>query len=48
MNVVDVSPAEIARFRAAAKPVVDKFTGDADPAVVKLLFAEIEKFRAKK
>lgn len=48
MQVVDISPSEIARLRAAAKPVVDKYTADADPAVVKLLFSEIDRLRARK
>jgi TRAP-type C4-dicarboxylate transport system substrate-binding protein len=46
MQVFDPSPQQIARLREAARPVVQKYTADADPAVVKVLFSEIDTLRA--
>ena len=46
MQVSDPSPQQIARLREAARPVVQKYTADADPAVVKVLFSEIDTLRA--
>jgi tripartite ATP-independent transporter DctP family solute receptor len=47
MRINEVAPEEIAKFRAAVKPVVDKYTANADPAAVKDLFDSIEKVRRK-
>jgi tripartite ATP-independent transporter DctP family solute receptor len=47
MRINEVAPEEIAKFRAAVKPVVDKYTAGADPAAVKDLFDSIEKVRRK-
>jgi hypothetical protein len=35
-------------LRAAARPIVQKYTADADPAVVKVLLSEIDKLRVSK
>jgi len=43
MQVTDLSPAEMAKFQAAVKPVVDKYTNDIGPDTMKLLFAELAK-----
>jgi tripartite ATP-independent transporter DctP family solute receptor len=43
MQVTDLSPAELAKFQAAVKPVVDKYTNDIGPDTMKLLFAELAK-----
>jgi hypothetical protein len=48
MQVVELSPAEVTRLRDKTKPVVEKFTKDINEAVVKDLYAEIEKARGKK
>lgn len=42
-----ISPAEMDKFRAATKSVVDKHSAAADPAVVKELFDSIAKVRGK-
>ena len=47
MTVTEIAPAEMAKIRAAVKPVVDKYTADVGPALVKQLYAEIEKVRGK-
>jgi len=43
MQVTDLTPAELAKFQAAVKPVVDKYTNDIGPETMKLLFAELAK-----
>lgn len=47
-QVTELSPAELARFREATKPVVEKYLKLYDEALGKELFAEIAKFRATK
>jgi TRAP-type transport system periplasmic protein len=47
MKINEVAPAEIDRFRQAAKPVVDKYTQGSDPAAVKELFDAIEAVRKR-
>lgn len=47
MQVVELPPEEVAKFREKAKPVADKFSQQADPALVQQLQAEIEKARGK-
>jgi tripartite ATP-independent transporter DctP family solute receptor len=39
----DIAPAELARMRAAVKPVYDKFAASYDPAVVNLFKTELER-----
>ena len=39
----DIAPAEVARMRALAKPVHDKFTGAYEPAAVELFKSELER-----
>jgi TRAP-type C4-dicarboxylate transport system substrate-binding protein len=39
----DISPAELARMRAAVKPVHDKFAASYEPAVVNLFNSELER-----
>ena len=46
--VNDISPAEMARFREAAKPVVDKYLKVYDEQLGKELLAEIAKYRSAK
>ena len=41
----DIAPAEMRKFRAAAKPVIDKYAAAADPAAAKELFDSIAKVR---
>ncbi len=48
MQVTEIAPAEIARLRDKVKPVSEKFSKDLDQAVVKELYAEIEKARGPK
>ena len=45
MAVNEIAPAEMEKFRAAAKPVVDKYAAAADQASVKELFDTIAKVR---
>ena len=45
MQLVELSPQEIARLREKVKPVADKFTKDANEAIAKELLAAIEKAR---
>ena len=47
-QVTELEPAELARFRDATKPVVEKYLKVYDEALGKLLFAEIAKYRASK
>ncbi len=46
--VNEISPAEMARFREATKPVVEKYLKIYDEALGKELYAEIAKYRAAK
>jgi tripartite ATP-independent transporter DctP family solute receptor len=46
MQVNEIAPAEMAKIRARVKPVVDKLAVEAGPAIVKELYAEIDKARA--
>jgi hypothetical protein len=39
----DVPPAELARMRAAVRPVYDKFSAAYDPAIVTLFKSELER-----
>jgi TRAP-type C4-dicarboxylate transport system substrate-binding protein len=39
----DIAPAEVARMRAAVKPVYDKFTASYEPDVVTLFKSELER-----
>ena len=43
MNYNDIAPAELARMRAAVKPVHDKFAASYDPTVVNLFKSELER-----
>lgn len=45
MSVNEIAPAEIARMRAAARPVVDKHSAGANPEMLKLLLGEVERLR---
>jgi tripartite ATP-independent transporter DctP family solute receptor len=47
-QVTELSPAEMARFRDAEKPVVEKFLKVYDEALGKLLLDEVAKYRAAK
>ena len=42
MEVTELSPEEMARFREATKPVADKFAEQANPETVKLLMEALE------
>jgi TRAP-type C4-dicarboxylate transport system substrate-binding protein len=48
MTVTEFPPQEIARMREKVKPVTDKYTKEAGEALVKELYAEIEKVRGGK
>lgn len=48
MTVNEISPAEKARFREAAKPVVDKYAAANDQELVKTLYASLEQIRGRK
>jgi len=48
MVVTKLPPEEVARFREKTKPVADKFSAAADPALVKLLNETIQQTRAAK
>lgn len=43
MQVTDLAPAELAKFQAAVKPVVDKYTDQIGPDTMKLLQSELAK-----
>ena len=47
MEVSELPPAEVAKFRDKAKPVADKYAAQIDPALVQQLLAEIAKVRGK-
>ncbi|SDS36047.1 TRAP transporter substrate-binding protein [Pseudomonas oryzae] len=42
----EIAPAEIDRFRDKVKPVVEQFSKDLDPALVKAMYESIDKVRA--
>ncbi|MFI8480996.1 TRAP transporter substrate-binding protein [Pseudomonas sp. NPDC078700] len=46
MEANTVSPAEMDRFREKVKPVIEQFSKDMDPALVKSMYDTIEKTRA--
>ncbi len=48
MQFNEIAPAEYARMQAATKPVIDKFSGEYDPARVKLFTEELARIRAGK
>jgi tripartite ATP-independent transporter DctP family solute receptor len=48
MQVNDLTPAELDRMRAKAAPVADKFSGEYDPALVKLFKSELDRVHALK
>ena len=48
MQVTELSPAETVRLRDKVKPVVEKFSKDIDPAVLKDLNAQLEAARAQR
>jgi tripartite ATP-independent transporter DctP family solute receptor len=45
MQVNELSPAELARMRAAVKPVYDKFSASYDPAVVTTFHGEMDRMQ---
>jgi hypothetical protein len=45
--VSELPPAELAKIREKVKPVIDKYTADVGPDLVKQLYAEIDKVRGK-
>lgn len=47
MNFIELAPQERERFRAAAKPVAERFLKSADPEAARELLASIEKVRAR-
>jgi tripartite ATP-independent transporter DctP family solute receptor len=47
-KINDISPAEMARFREAVQPVVDKYAKQYNEELAKEMFAEIAKYRAGK
>jgi tripartite ATP-independent transporter DctP family solute receptor len=47
LEVTELPPEEMAKLKEKAKPVVDKYTQEADPALVKLLQDELAKVRGK-
>jgi TRAP-type transport system periplasmic protein len=48
MQVNEISASELTRMQEKTKPVVDKYTKEVGEALVKELYAEIEKARARK
>jgi len=47
MQVNEIPPAELAKIRTKVKPVVDKYSAEVGPDLVKQLYAEIDKVRGK-
>src|SRR6266567_3770405 len=47
MQFNEIAPAEYARMQEATKPVIDKFSGEYDPARVKLFTEELARVRSK-
>jgi tripartite ATP-independent transporter DctP family solute receptor len=43
MEVNELSPAELARMRAAVRPIHEKFSGEYDPALVRTFRAELDR-----
>lgn len=48
MEVSELPPAELAKVRTKLKPVIDKYSASVGADFAKTVFAEIEKYRAKK
>jgi tripartite ATP-independent transporter DctP family solute receptor len=48
MQITELPPAELDKMRAKTKPVVDKYTSQVGADLVKEVYAELEKVRAKK
>jgi tripartite ATP-independent transporter DctP family solute receptor len=48
MQINDIAPEEIARMRDKVKPVIDKYSSQVGEALVKALYAELEKVRTQK
>ncbi|MGH8354158.1 MAG: TRAP transporter substrate-binding protein, partial [Pseudomonas sp.] len=46
MQVNEIAPAELERFRERVQPVIERFAKDLDPALVKAMYEEIAKTRA--
>ena len=47
MEVSELPPEEVAKFREKAKPVADKYAAQIDPALMQQLTAELAKLRGK-
>ena len=47
MEVNELPPEEIAKWREKAKPVIEKYTADVGPELVAELMAEIQKVRQR-
>ena len=47
LQITELSPAEVERFREKAKPVADKYAAQIDPALMKQVNDEIDKVRGK-
>ena len=47
LQIAELSPAEVERFREKAKPVADKYAAQIDPALMKQVNDEIAKVRGK-
>jgi TRAP-type C4-dicarboxylate transport system substrate-binding protein len=47
VEVIELPPAEIAKLKAKAQPVIEKYTQDVGPEFVAELHAELEKVRGK-
>ena len=47
MEVNELAPEELAKMKAKAQPVIDKFTADVGPEFVAEVYAAVEQARAK-
>jgi TRAP-type C4-dicarboxylate transport system substrate-binding protein len=47
VEVSELPPEEVEKFRAAVKPVIEKHSAEADPDLVKQLYAAIQQARGK-
>ena len=47
MEITELPPEEMAKFREKAKPVADKYAAQIDPALIQQLNAELAKARGK-
>ena len=47
MTISELPPEELAKFRAKAQPVSDKYAAEVNPALVQQLQAELAKLRGK-